>query len=165
MSETVAISLITALAGFSGALLGALAAVVGPWWLRRSDRLATEKSGSLEARRLAIVEWLDSQISLMNHLEIGGTETPALAERTNHATFNLLSRFSREEDAVGKWMLSLQLAAEIVGEPGNREYFNVGGQMLLEWQAGVRSTEQVVPFIIVRSEAGRLQIDFGAWPS
>lgn len=64
MSETVSIALVTALAGFGGALLGAAGAVFGPWWLQKTERAARERAEQFEVRRAAIVEWTRVQIRL-----------------------------------------------------------------------------------------------------
>lgn len=149
VSETVAIALITAVAGFGGALLGAAGAVFGPWWLARSERRAQQRRDQLEARRLAIAGWIDTQIALTNHLVPGDARTAELTAAANRATTELGSRLSSSERNVDTFIHGLM---SYVAHPSisdvnmRRAYISQAGRLLIAWHRGDADNSYLEPF-------------------
>jgi hypothetical protein len=168
MSETVALTLITALAGFLGALLGAVAAVIGPWWLKKSDRKAATESERIEARRAAIVEWVHASIALAGQPDPADPKLLDLQVRANQASVELLSRLRGTEFAVAKWINDVGVfgSHEVARDVRLRAY-SEAAEMIMDWHRGNRGQDQLRPFQIVRVEQdGELVGVFSErWPS
>ncbi|MHA6695630.1 hypothetical protein [Homoserinimonas sp. A520] len=166
MSETVIQSLIAAGAGFFGALVGAIAAVLGPWWLRRSDRTSSERAAHLESRRAAIVEYVDAQVSLANHVVEADEETKARAIRANRALAELTSRLLPGERAVDDWLHGLGVYGAISTDTRIRTWgFGFAGRILLSWHRGETTVAELRPFRIVISEGTVSSIFVNDWPT
>jgi len=156
MSETVAISLITASAGFFGALLGAVSAVFGPWWLRRSDRLAEASATRAEERRVAIVEWIDAHVylNLYPNRDPGDPELLSRTQRVNSATTTLTSRLTAKEEALVDWLAGLSGAADKYHGQDYLNFLSVGSQLLLSWHRGTKKLSDMKPFTMKTTGGG-----------
>jgi hypothetical protein len=141
------LSLITALAGFFGALVGALAAVIGPWWLRRSDRTATVEADRAEARRVAVVNWVEAVLNLSMQLDDEGIERKVKA---NRAVAELTSRLLPAEKRVDEWIHGLGAYAKSSVDQSIRfSAFSMAGMVLIAWQRGDLDQSKLKPFTIV----------------
>jgi hypothetical protein len=163
MSETVAIALITAFAGFSGALSGAVAAVIGPWWLRRSDRVATSAAEARELRRLALVEWVDAELAYLAGQTDDVAERAEPAARFHRATMVIASRLTPDEEPVLDWLAGLASASDELDSNSGRSMLSVGTQMIFQWHRGTLPVEKLVPFHLVSRADNRVRITRGSW--
>lgn len=64
MTETVQIAIISAGSGIVDALFGAAGAVLGPWWLKKTEIKAEREKINMETRRRAIVEYANNKMDL-----------------------------------------------------------------------------------------------------
>jgi hypothetical protein len=165
MSETVAIALITALAGFFGALLGAASAVVGPWWLSRSERKAQVAAETLEMRRLAIVEWFDAKVDMAASAEDpkpSQEQAHARTVRGNRAGTELASRISAEDEAVVAWMSGVSYVVTTLPAKEQIAFIGVAQDLLFRWHRGTLSTSRLKPFELVYARDGKAGIHYTA---
>jgi len=162
MSETVSIALITAGAGFFGALLGAVGAVIGPWWVRRSDRLAEAEANRRTERRDAIVEYVDAQVALTGVIDDVDRRKEA-SRRANASLTLLTSRLEPGEKPVDDWLHGLGTYAVRGLSAGYRQMaFGTAGRMLLAWHRGDISMNDLKPYLLHHS-GGMIVRD--SWPS
>lgn len=148
MTETVLQSLITAGAGFFGALLGAVGAVFGPWWLRRSERRSETDRADKEARRSAIVEYIDAQVALANHISPADEETARRALRANAALVELSSLI--EDEGVAEWLHGLGGMSKTTDSDFRRYAYGTGGRLLTAWHHGNIGPDKLKPFMVYK---------------
>jgi len=165
MDETVAIALITALAGFFGALLGAAGAVVGPWWLSRSERNAQVAAEGLELRRVAIVNWFDAKIDMASTAEDPNPsqeEAHARTGRENRAGTELASRISADDEAVVAWMSGVSYVVSTLPAGAQIAFISAAQDLLFRWHRGTLPTSSLKPFELVYARDGKAGIRYAA---
>jgi len=115
MTEAVQISLITAASGLFGALLGAIAAVVGPWWLKKFEIKSERERDYLASRRTAIIEYANSKLAAMQEYqqafrlggEVGEKTIEALNDANRKSTI-LFSLIKKEDAGIKDWINRMQ---------------------------------------------------------
>ena len=108
-NETIIIALITAGSGVLGALVGAAGAVIGPWWVKRSEILAEKHQRELENRRKAIVDFANKKLTSMQAyhqvFSLGATDESLLEkiERANVSVNELYSLIGKDDSRLKVW--------------------------------------------------------------
>lgn len=150
MTQTVAVALITAFAGFAGALVGAAAAVFGPWWLHKAQREAEARDAAAEARRLAIVTWTDANVALANAIEAKDEKAIAKwALAANAAQTEVLSRLDRDDTAVRVYLSQATSTLSFYEDvEARRTAAARAGAALLAWHLGVEDHVKLTPYVI-----------------
>ncbi|MRG58288.1 hypothetical protein GE115_00130 [Agromyces sp. CFH 90414] len=160
MTDTVAIALITAAAGFLGALVGALGAVVGPWWLQRSSRAADDERRRLESRRVAIVEWTEANIATT--FAAGTEKADAAVARSWKAQAEISSLV---EKPVEDFIHGVNYYATAgVDDTTRLNAFGSAGRMLTAWHRGDIPVTELQPFLI-RMDLGAAMEFRNEWPT
>lgn len=157
-SETVLVALITAGSGILGALLGAIAAVVGPWWLKKTELQAERTRNEIEARRKAIVEFSNKKLISMQAyhqvFSLGGKDDSLICkiENANQSANELYSYIKKEDGAVKKWINGMGFRA-ISEKPASMDdlvkidaFLGIGIQYLIAWHVGELRTSDLRPF-------------------
>ena len=147
MDETVMIALVTSATGLASGIVGALAAVWGPWLQRRAERREIAETVAVEARRAAIVELVTANLHLTNHLFDDDPETAARASRVNAAFTEFSSRIHRNESSVIDWTTNATFLAARLDADDRRVVWHEVGQQLLAWHRKSIDKDALVPFV------------------
>jgi len=158
VNETIAIALITAGSGVLGALLGAAGAVVGPWWVKRSEIIAEKQQFEMERRRKAIVDFANKKLISMKAyhqvFSLGGKDEDLQEkiENANISTNELYSLISKEDSALKDWVNNMSFKAFTIKPSSDQElvkvdvFLGVGVQYIIAWHVGELSTSELKPF-------------------
>jgi len=157
-NETIVIALITAGSGVLGALLGAAGAVVGPWWVKRSEIIAEKQQRETESRRKAIVDFANKKLISMQAyhqvFSLGGKDEALLEkiENANISANELYSLISKEDSALKDWINKMGFKAFSIKPKSVQElvkidtFLGVGVQYIIAWHVGELSTSDLKPF-------------------
>lgn len=178
MTEAVQISLITAASGLFGALLGAIAAVVGPWWLKKYEIESERERAYIELRRVAIIEYANSKLAAMQEyqkafrLGVGVSENTIEAlNDANRKTTALFSLIRKEDANLKNWINKMQFKYLNMPVKTPHElavadaFLGLGIQHLLSWHVGELRTADMKPFgLNSKSESVWLENWDAQWP-
>ena len=157
-NETIAIALITAGSGVLGALLGAAGAVVGPWWVKRSEIVAAKKQREAESRRKAVVDFANKKlISMRAYHQVFslGVKDEYLLDKIENANISaneLYSLISKEDSALKDWINKMSFKAFAIKPKSAQElmkidaFLRVGVQYIIAWHVGELSASEFKPF-------------------
>lgn len=158
MSETVIIALITGLSGVLGALLGAVAAILGPWWIKRQEIDSQQLNAYIEARRRAIVDFANKKLISMQAyhqvISMGGKDEYFFEkiENSNMSANELYSLIKKEDSALKDWINNMSYKAISIKPSSIQDlvkidaFLGVGVQYILAWHVGQFSTSDLKPF-------------------
>lgn len=172
------IALISAGSGVFGALLGAIAAVFGPWWLKKKEVAAEIERNYLEARRLAIVDYANKKmdsIQAYHQVFVLGSDNENLNESINAANKSVAELYSliKSEDAYVKDWINKMSYKVISLKPKNIDeiskadaFLGIGIQHLISWHTGEIKTSDLQPFGLDKNgNSVWLQSWEDKWPS
>lgn len=156
--NTVLVAIITAGSGILGAILGASGAVLGPWWVKKTELQAQRAASEIEERRKAIVDFADKKSAALTEYHqvfCFGSKSDGLIDLTNAAnksSTELYSRIKKDDALVKDWINKMCFRA-FASKPKTFEeltqinaFFHAGIQHLLSWHVGELSTKGLKPF-------------------
>ena len=157
-SETVHIALITAGSGIVGAALGAIAAVIGPWWVKKTEINEERARNDKEEMRRALVDlsvkYTEAILEFYQVFSFGkkNSDIVNINNQSNNAITELYSRVKKEDAGFKSWMngfFARSRAFQIKGveDLGSVSAFvNVGFLHAISWHVGELSTHELKPF-------------------
>lgn len=158
MTETVQIAIISAGSGIVGALFGAAGAVLGPWWLKKTEIKAEREKINMEARRRAIVEYANNKMDAMKEYHqvfSFGAKSETLTDKINEANKSateLYSRIKKEDAAVKDWINKMSFRAFSAKLSTIKDlikidaFLSIGIQYLIAWHVGELSIMDLKPY-------------------
>ena len=178
MSETVQIAYIAAGSAIIGAFLGAVGAVLGPWWLKKTAIEAERKLNEYEARRKAIVDFTNKKIDSMREyhqvFSLGGTSDtlPDKLDEANKSVTDLYTYIKKEDRAVKDWINKMGYRTSSIQISSNEDllkadaFLGVGVQYLIAWHVGELATTDLKPYGLDRNnQPVELESWEEAWPT
>jgi len=161
-------ALISAGSGLVGALVGAVAAVVGPAFLQKRQLREARERDRVDRRTASLAEFISALLQSSNFLPPFEGEQKAIPERVNRALTELQLTLNEAEQPVASYVTNL--AREVAMKDtlnGRWGTVNQGGQALTEWARGVISMSDLTPFEFVRiGDSGQLMIHaLDRWPN
>lgn len=147
-------ALISAGSGALGAFLGAAGAVIGPWWLKKTDH----KKEVHEARRKSIVDFSVKKIAQVTaynqafHFGGNGEDFIRANDAFNISVTDLYSRISSRDSYVKQWIneMSFKLFTIVPKDINDvatmQAFIGIAVQELIAWHSGEKTASDLTPF-------------------